>query len=101
MSKYDKLGIKNLFLKKLIGHTGCIICVAFSPNCQKIASGSKDTKIKIWNSETGVLDQIIEGHEGAVLSVQYSPKERKIASGAADNMVKIWNSETGKNLFTF
>ena len=38
--------IKNTF----IGHTKEVLSVAFSPDNRMIASGSKDKKIKIWNT---------------------------------------------------
>ena len=39
----------------LIGHTGGVISVAFSPNGKRVASGSGDNLVKIWDTETGAL----------------------------------------------
>ena len=39
----------------LIGHTGEVNTVAFSPDGNRVASGSRDALVKIWNAETGVL----------------------------------------------
>ena len=36
------------------GHRGQIVVVAFSPDGKRIASGSEDKRVKIWNAATGV-----------------------------------------------
>ena len=39
----------------LTGHSGFVCVVAFSPNGNRVASGSSDNIVKIWNAETGAL----------------------------------------------
>jgi WD40 repeat protein len=39
----------------LTGHSGAVWSVAFSPNGNLVASGSRDNLVKIWNAETGAL----------------------------------------------
>ena len=38
----------------LIGHTRDVNSVAFSPNGNRVVSGSDDKLVKIWDTETGV-----------------------------------------------
>ena len=38
-----------------MGHSGAVWSVAFSPNGNLVASGSRDNLVKIWNAETGAL----------------------------------------------
>ena len=38
----------------LIGHSDAVSCVDFSPNGNRVVSGSDDTFVKIWDTETGV-----------------------------------------------
>ena len=38
----------------LTGHSSFVCVVAFSPNGNRVASGSSDQLVKIWDSETGV-----------------------------------------------
>ena len=42
-------------MRTLTGHSGLVRSVAVSPNGKLIASGSSDRRVKIWDTETGVL----------------------------------------------
>lgn len=39
----------------LRGHTSSVMCVAFSPTGQRVASGSLDSSVKVWEVNTGAL----------------------------------------------
>jgi len=45
----------------LTGHSDKVVVVAFSPDGSRVASGSLDSFVKIWNAETGVLVSNFEG----------------------------------------
>ena len=87
-------------LKNLIGHSGYVYSVAYSPDGTKIISGSVDKTIKIWDANTGVCLKTLEGHSEYVYSVAYSPDGRRIVSGSNDKTVKIWDANTGVCLKT-
>jgi WD40 repeat protein len=67
----------------------------FSPNGNLLVSGSSDSKIIVWNFETGDVIKTFSGHEKRVNSVAYSKNGKYIASGSDDKSVKLWNAETG------
>ena len=77
-------------LQTLTGHTDWVSSVAFSPDGNKIASGSYDRTIRLWNAHTGEQLQTLTGHTGWVRSVAFSPDGNKIASGSADGTVLLW-----------
>ncbi|KIJ53127.1 hypothetical protein M422DRAFT_78551, partial [Sphaerobolus stellatus SS14] len=82
----------------LPGHTSLVLSVAFSPDGKRIASGSCDNTIRIWDAETGEnVGKPLKGHTSWVLSVAFSPDGKCIASGSADNTIRIWDAETGEN----
>ena len=39
----------------LTGHSRRVRAVAFSPNGERVASGSRDKLVKIWDTATGAL----------------------------------------------
>ena len=79
------------------GHRSFLKSVVFSPDSRRIASGSRDGSICIWNIETTdyILGNPLEGHSGWVRSVCFSPDSNRVASGSDDNTVKIWDTATG------
>ena len=57
----------------------------------KIASGSWDNTIKIWDIATGKCERTLLGHENSVNALCLLPGN-KIASGLSDNTIKIWDN---------
>ncbi|KAF8879999.1 quinon protein alcohol dehydrogenase-like superfamily [Gymnopilus junonius] len=71
--------------------------VAFSPDGQRIVSGSDDATIRVWNAATGELEGIpITGHGNWIMCAVFSPDGQRILSGSDDGTVCIWNAATGE-----
>ncbi len=87
-------------LRTLSGHTGNIFEIAFSQDGKKIASGSADNIIKIWDTDSGKNTATLKGHTDSIYSVAYSPDGLLIVSGSADSTIKIWDTDSGKNIAT-
>lgn len=78
------------------GHNDDVWSVAFSPDGQRIASGSRDQSILVWDATTGepTFDPLI-GHTGFIHSVAFSPDGTLIASASSDGSVMLWDANTG------
>ena len=72
--------------------------MSFSPDSSKIASGSVDKTVKLWDVTSGECVQTLEGHSRGVNNVSFSPDGRKIASGCFDKTIKIWEDPRHREL---
>jgi WD40 repeat protein len=87
------------YQKSFRGHEGSVSTVTFSPDGQRILTGSGDGTAKHWNSD-GQLLQTFAGHGAYVYSVAFSPDGQRILTGGEDETAKLWNSD-GQLLQTF
>jgi WD40 repeat protein len=84
----------------LKGHTEDVWCVKWSPDGSKIASGSCDNTIKIWDGISGDLLKTITGHNNCVRSIDWSPDGSKVASASYDKTIKIWDTQSWNLIMT-
>jgi WD40 repeat protein len=82
-------------LQTLEGHGGTVRSVAFSHDSTRLASGSGDETVKIWDTGNGDCLQTLKGHGGTVGSVAFSHDSTRLASGSGDKTVKIWDTGSG------
>ncbi|KOS19174.1 putative E3 ubiquitin ligase complex SCF subunit scon-2 [Escovopsis weberi] len=78
------------------GHDNGVTCLQMDNNI--LATGSYDTTIKIWNSETGEVIRTLRGHSQSIRSLQFD--DSKLISASFDKTIKIWNWQTGECLST-
>jgi WD domain, G-beta repeat len=71
-------------------HRAGIDSVAFSPDGQTLASGSRDNTIKLWEVASGRERATLSGHGDEVSSVAFSPDGQTLASGSWDKTIKLW-----------
>ena len=77
---------------------GSLDAVAFSPDSQQLATGGRDSAVRLWDVQTSENTAILAGHGDWVSTVVYSPDGTVIASGGRDTNIWLWNVETATSL---
>ena len=70
-------------------------CVCISPDNKLIASGAKDTVIKVWNNATTQINKVQEGHSAPIYDLSISPDGKLVLTASDDNSIKVWDRSTG------
>lgn len=94
-------GKQLLFLRG--GNMGSTLSVTFSNDGHRIASGSTDGVIRIWDlsssAQTPTLS--LQGHRAEVRCIAFSPNGTQIVSGSKDSAVRVWDAESGEQISLF
>jgi WD40 repeat protein len=83
------------------GHTAGVQAVDWSPESNRVVSGSIDKTVQVWDAMTGEHVALYHGHTDVVNTVAWSPDGRYIASGGADGTVRLWEVATGRQKYVY
>ncbi|MCI0378952.1 MAG: hypothetical protein L0215_15195 [Gemmataceae bacterium] len=79
-------------------HTHEILAVAFSPDGKTLASGGRDSTVKLWDMSNGHELLAYTAHTDAVRCLAFSPDGTMIASAGGEKDIKLWDPKTGKDI---
>ncbi|KAF7545679.1 hypothetical protein G7Z17_g8988 [Cylindrodendrum hubeiense] len=87
----------------LSGHGGWVLCVAWSPDGERLATGSMDKSVRLWDPVTGkAVGSPLTGHSKWVTNIAWEPYHLwrdgtpRIASASKDATIRIWVVNTGR-----
>jgi WD40 repeat protein len=94
--------------RTIAGHTNAVLSLAFSPNGQRLASGTHYNTAILWHPTTGEKVHTLQGenthtpggHLISVVSVAFDPSGTRLFSGSNDGTVRVWNVATGQLIRT-
>jgi len=80
----------------LKGHHGPVLSAAFSPDGERLVSGSSDKTAKVWDMRTGQQILDLKGHTLAVNRVAFSPDGKRVFARDLKGKVLAWSAADGK-----
>jgi WD40 repeat protein len=84
---------------QLLGHSGPVLALVFTPDSESIITASADRSIKIWTLE-GELVRSFNHHTENVHALAIRPRHDsgpvECASGSSDGTVRIWQPAIGR-----
>lgn len=102
-------------VRRMVGHTAPIWCVAFSPDNRQLVSGSGGWIIEegefvlrnqrpipfgfdliLWDVKTGKKVRAFDGHQNWVRGIAFTPGGESIVSASWDNSIRLWDVATGE-----
>jgi serine/threonine protein kinase/formylglycine-generating enzyme required for sulfatase activity len=89
-------------VRTLIGHTGRVFALAFSPDGKFLAGGNTSTQkstIKVWDLKTGAVTATLEGGVGGFSGVNFSSDGKRLF-GLGSGGLQMWDM-SGKLVRTF
>ncbi|MFC9897267.1 WD40 repeat domain-containing protein [Nocardia sp. NPDC127579] len=84
-------------IRSMAGHEHAVTALAVSPDGSRIATGSADMTVRVWDTSTGKPSGFVPGgHLNSVSKVAFTTDGRHVVSTAHDNSVQFWDAATGK-----
>lgn len=88
---------RSWHLRKVVDVGFALQAVAFSPNGERIVSGSANGTLHIWDATTLQPNAgPLQGHSGPVKLVLFGPDDDELVSFSEDGTVRRWSSKSGQ-----
>ncbi|TWT89871.1 Serine/threonine-protein kinase PknB [Pseudobythopirellula maris] len=76
---------------------GAVASADLSPDGRRVATGSWDQSVKLWDAATGsALLKLNDAHQGGINGVRFSPDGSELLTCGDDGVARRWDASTGK-----
>ena len=99
--------------RRLVGHSGPVYAVAFSPaavsdstnaastSCKYVLSASADTTVRLWSLDTWTCLVVYKGHNHPVWDLTWSHHGLYFLTGSHDRTARLWRTDHISDLRLF
>jgi WD40 repeat protein len=87
--------------QRLLQSRDCVLCVAVSPDAQRIVAAGADNHVRCFSVLDGKKLWDTEAHADWVLSLAWSPDGKSIATGSRDRTARVLDATKGEIAATF
>ena len=84
----------------LQGHDSLVCSIAFDPSGGRIATGGKDGRLVVWQTDSGTERWRVAAHGTNIQDLAFSPEGTRLATAGRDGAFKLWNAEDGREVLT-
>ncbi|XP_053962765.1 periodic tryptophan protein 2 homolog [Anastrepha ludens] len=89
------------YIMKQQGHCSEMTCISYSPDGQYVATGGEDSKVKLWNTQSGFCFVTFSEHSSGVTGIQFSRNKNFLVSCSLDGTVRAFDVNRYRNFRTF
>lgn len=82
-------------VRSLKGHENAVTTVVFSPDGARVATGSRDTTVRLWETATGDEVAVLKGHEAEIAAVAFSPEGTRLVTVSSRGDARLWGLGNG------
>ncbi len=76
-------------------HTDAVTSLAVNPQGTLVASGSRDSTVRLWDAVHGTPAAVLSGHTHWVEAVAFSKDGKRVLSAGYDETVRSWDTTSG------
>ncbi len=87
--------VTGLAQKQRLPHPEAVLSLAYLDD-GTLATGCADGRLRVWNVDTQVAEQVIDAHGDYIWDVAVAPDGKSVVTASSDHTARVWDSSTWK-----